>query len=105
MLQQLLHNLQTGKFLFAKTCLEKSYKGHTLLQWKNKCILQGDEWLNHLAKCSTLVSLKSDSLMPKKETLSSKQTLSLWLAQFCIVVQQFCYEIAKKSFIVAFAIH
>ena len=74
-LQQLLHNLQTGKFLFVKTCFQISYKGHTLLQWKNKCMLQGDEWLNHLAKCSTLVSLKSDSLMPKKETLSYEQTL------------------------------
>ena len=49
--KQLLQNLQTGKFLFAKTCPKKSYKGHTLLQCKNKCILQCDEWLNHLAKC------------------------------------------------------
>ena len=64
-----------ANFCLQKHAFKKSYKGHTLLQWKNKCILQGDEWLNHLAKCSTLVSLKSDSLMPKKETLSSEQTL------------------------------
>ena len=104
MRQQLLHNLQTGKFLFAKTCLEKSYKGHTLLQWKNKCILQCDEWLNHLAKCSTLVSLKSDSLTLKKKYYLLSKLFSMVGSILHISIATSLWN-CKKSFAVAFAIN